>query len=235
VAGAWNPGPGPGDHAAVTEPSSAPPATFPSPHSRRVQRPGWLDVRVVTGTLLVLLSVVVGARVVAAADDSEPVWVASHDLAAGTRLAASDLHRGRVHLYGDTGRYLGGSGAPPVGYVLARPVGAGEFIPAAAVVDPAKARPTRLVTVPVEPFHLPPHLAAGERVDVYVTPRTPSGVLSRARIVYAGAVVAAVDSGAHGLGATSTGEGVVLSVPPAAAPGLVTAIHAGDVDLVRVP
>src|SRR4051794_29363305 len=85
-----------------------------SPTAQRTGRPRWLDVRLVTGILLVLISVVVGARVVAAADTSEPVWVAAHDLAPGTQLSPDDLVRGRVHLYGQDGRYLSAKGGSPV-------------------------------------------------------------------------------------------------------------------------
>jgi hypothetical protein len=214
-------------------PSAQP--TGAAPLARRVGRPGWLDGRLVAGALLVLLSVVIGARVVASADDSQPVWVASHDLAAGAQLTAADVHRGRAHFYGAEGRYVSGRGEPPLGYVLTRAVGVDELLPVSAIVDPARAKPFRLVTVPVEPFHLPPHLTAGERVDVYVTTHAADGRPGPARVVYAGAVVAAVDSGSHGLGATSSGQGVVLSVPPASTAALVSAIHSGDVDLVRVP
>jgi hypothetical protein len=207
-----------------------------SPPAARVGRPGWLDTRLVAGVLLVLLSVVVGARLLASADDSEPVWIAAHDLAPGSQIAAGDLRRGRVHLYGDASRYVSGSAAAPIGYVLTRGVGADELLPVGAIVDPHTAHPFRLVTVPVDQFHLPPHLASGERVDVYVTPHTTSDRPGRATVVYAGAVVASIDTGSHGLGGGGTsGVGVVLSVPPRAAADLVTALHAGDVDLVRVP
>src|SRR4051812_14167062 len=143
-----------------------------SPSAQRIGRPRWLDVRLVTGVLLVLISVVVGARVVAAADTSEPVWVAAHDLAPGTLLSASDLVRGKVHLYGQDGRYVSANGAAPVGYVVARAIGRNEILPAAAIVEARSATPFRLVTVPVAPLHLPPHLGAGEQVDVYVTPKS---------------------------------------------------------------
>src|SRR6476469_1490712 len=58
---------------------------------RRVRPPRWLDLRLVLGVLLVLGSVLLGARVVGAADATVPVWAVTGDLAAGTRLDASDL------------------------------------------------------------------------------------------------------------------------------------------------
>ena len=60
-----------------------------SPQAARLVRSRWLDPRLVTGLLLVLGSVVVGTRVVAAADDTVPVLVAAADLAPGQPLTAT--------------------------------------------------------------------------------------------------------------------------------------------------
>ncbi len=63
--------------------TSSEPAAGPTP--RRVRPPRWLDLRLVLG------SVLLGARVVTAADATGPVWAATGDLAAGTELTADDL------------------------------------------------------------------------------------------------------------------------------------------------
>lgn len=208
---------------------------LPSPPARRVGRPRWLDLRLLTGVLLVLVSVIVGARIVASSNSSEPVWVAARDLAAGTQLTADDLTRGRVHLYGDKGKYVSAKTNPPVGYVLTRPVGKGELLPVGAV-GPAGAAPAyRLVTVQVAPLHVPLHLGAGDRVDVYVTPRSTGGQQQPSTLVFGGAVVQAVNSGSHGLTASSGDTAVVLQVPPRAVADVLAGIHGGDVDLVLVP
>jgi hypothetical protein len=163
------------------------------------------------------------------------VWIAARDLAAGTQLTADDLTRGRVHLYGKRGTYVSARGAPPAGYVLSRAVGRGELLPVAAVVPAGQVPAYRLVTVQVAPLHVPLHLGAGDRVDVYVTPRTTGGQPQPSSIVYAGAVVQAVSSGGHGLTAGSTDTAVVLQVPPRAVSAVLAGIHGGDVDLVLVP
>src|SRR3954468_16062952 len=64
---------------------------LPGPTPRRVRPPRWLDLRLVLGVLLVLGSVLLGARVVSAADATVPVWAATGDLAPGTELTADDL------------------------------------------------------------------------------------------------------------------------------------------------
>jgi len=70
----------------------------PGPTPRRIRPPRWLDLRLVLGVLLVLGSVLLGARVVAAADATVPVWAATGDLAAGTELTAGDLRAVDVRL-----------------------------------------------------------------------------------------------------------------------------------------
>src|SRR3712207_4756406 len=65
----------------AVRPLSSASAEVPGPTPRRVRPPRWLDLRLVLGVLLVLGSVLVGARVVTAADATVPVWSARSDLA----------------------------------------------------------------------------------------------------------------------------------------------------------
>jgi len=223
----------------------------PVPKAARLATPSWLNTRVVLGLLLVLLSVVLGARLFASADDAQSVWVATRDLAPGTTLAEGDLEQGRVRLFDNGGRYLVASAPKPVGYVLTRGVGADEFLPALGLRSPEElARPLRDVSVPVEAGHLPGDLQTGQQVDVYVTAgpatttstpsATPSATSSATGAVPAGAtrlVLAGVPvrlrPAEAGLSARSAG--VVLSVSETDAPALVAALQEGAIDLVRVP
>lgn len=200
----------------------------------RVHGPRWRDPRLLVGVLLVLVSVVVGARLFASGDDTTRVWVAARDLDVGRVLTADDLQRADVRLLDTSARYVSGS-SRPVGYVLTRAVGDGELLPKAALVAPGKAAERRMVTVPVHRGHLPPNLRGGERVDVFGTPPAQGTQTSEPRLVVSGAVVSNVDKGGGGLGAGGSEVGVVLAVAPEAVSELIGAIHAGDVDLVRVP
>lgn len=135
-----------------------------SPRAARLAAPSWLDARLLLGVVLVLASVVAGARLLASADDAQPVWVATRDLAAGTSLSEGDLEPGRVRLFGDGTRYVLAVGTAPLGYVLTRPVGARELLPAAGLVSPQAAAPDlRDVAVPVEAGHLPDDLQGASR------------------------------------------------------------------------
>lgn len=206
-----------------------------SPTAPRLGGARRLDGRLVAGLLLVLLSIVLGTRVVAAADHSQLVWAAAHDLAPGSTVQASDLTAVRSRLF-DAGRlYLSaGDGKAPEGYVVRRAVLAGELVPLAALGrDTAD---TRLVTVPVKQFHLPLDLAGDERVDVWVTikPRSSEAATPPA-LVLANAVVVSVQRGGGRLGGSGADSGVVLRVPTAEVTALVAALQRGDIDLVRVP
>jgi hypothetical protein len=173
--------------------------------------------------------------VVAAADDSEPVWVAAHDLAPGTQIAADDLIRGKVRLYGQDGRYVSADGPAPIGYIVTRTIGDDEILPVGAIVAAASSAPYRLVTVPVAPLHLPPRLAAGERVDVYVTPKVSGSDAVAPRLVHPAATVQSITEDDGGLARGSEELAVVLQVAPGVVADLVAGIRGGDVDLVRVP
>ncbi|PWJ54825.1 SAF domain-containing protein [Quadrisphaera granulorum] len=139
-----------------------------SPPAARLRAPSWRDPRLVIGLLLVLASVLVGARVVSAADETTPVWVAAHTLVPGEAITADDVRAVRVRLEGGTAGYLAAGSAPPTGAVALRPVAAGDLLPRSAVGS-AAALSTRPVGLPVDgPF--PSGLVAGSLVDVWVTP-----------------------------------------------------------------
>lgn len=139
-----------------------------APAAQRVQRAGWRDPRLWVGAALVAVSVVAGARLLAAADDTVPVWAAADDLAAGAPVSAADLEQHRVRFADadDLAGYYPGDGPPPEGLLL-RPVGAGELLPRAAVGAAAQ---RGLVQLPlsVDPEQVPPSVDTGSVVDVYV-------------------------------------------------------------------
>jgi hypothetical protein len=207
----------------------------------------------VLGLLLVLVSVVVGARVLSSADRSTLVWAASKDLTAGTLLAEGDLEPVRVRLFETAGRYVGAAGQPPVGYVVRRGLDAGELLPEGALTEPERGDGLRLVTVPVEAGHYPPTLRDDQRVDLWVTPQAdpdpaaaPTGpaatsdgpveplVLRGAQQVLSQVVVASgpVRDELAGAGGTVP---IVLQVRPQDVDEVVSAMGLGRLDLVRVP
>jgi hypothetical protein len=158
---------------AVRTPAPVVPSSdaLPGPTPRRVRPPRWLDLRLVLGVLLVLGSVLLGARVVGAADATVPVWAVTGDLAAGTVLDAGDLRAADVRLGDAADAYLSTS-TRPEGRTLSRAVRAGELLPRAAL-DAT----TELVqlALPVQSGYVPPGLERGQVVDVYAVADPTAG------------------------------------------------------------
>ncbi|HWB65205.1 MAG TPA: RcpC/CpaB family pilus assembly protein [Mycobacteriales bacterium] len=207
----------------------------PHPRPRRLNSPRWLDGRLVLGVVLVLLSVVAGARVFAASSHYTSVYLARHQLTPGERLAPGDLAVGRVRFDGQGARYVAASRQPPVGYVVTHYVGANDFLPLDAVAarDP-QVGDARFVTVPVQSGHLPSGLGHGDLVDVYVTvKRSGAGPVPSPSRVLSNAPVESTDAASEL--ADGPTDSVVLSVPSAQVADLVHAVESGQIDLVRVP
>ncbi len=207
----------------------------PSPRASRLPAASWLDKRLLLGVALVLSSVLVGARALAAADTSQLVWSATHDLAAGTVLADADLALARARLFDASNRYLAGD--KPTGYVVGRPISDRELIPADALHSPGPKTSRREVTVPVLAGHLPPDLRRGQLVDLYVTPDDKAvqhGRVAGPRLVLSSLTVADVVRGG-GLGASGQDQPVLLTVAPDQVLAVVQALSEGRIDLVRVP
>ncbi len=119
--------------------------------------------------VLVAVSVVVGSRTLAAADDTVQVWAAAADLGVGQRVEAEDLvvqwvrFADRSALAG----YFAVADRLPPDLELVRAVGAGELLPRRAVGEPDQSGRVE-VPVAVEPELIPPSIQPGAVVDVYV-------------------------------------------------------------------
>jgi hypothetical protein len=195
------------------------------PVPRRVRPPRWLDLRLVLGVLLVLVSVLLGARVVGAADTTVPVWAASGDLAAGTVLSAGDLVAVDVRLDDAADRYLATS-TRPEGRALARAVRNGELLPRSVLEDVPE---LVQLALPVQAGYVPPGLDRGRVVDVYAVADPAAGASGTAdgavALVVGAAPVQAVSGRADGvLSSATTTVQVVVSVAAGDAADVLTAI-----------
>lgn len=205
-----------------------------SPPAARITRPRWRDGRLVAGVLLVLLSVLLGARVVSAADTSTSYLSVNRPLPAGHVLSAGDLSVVRARLAGAAGsRYFRDTQrARLVGDTLTAPLVTGELLPASAVLTGSARPAARVVPVLVKAGRVPP-VAEGDRVDVYVLSQSSgSGGSARTdqeQLVLHDVEVVAVDA--------VGGDGDVslrLRVEPAAAIRAVAASQSGRVDVTLV-
>lgn len=151
-------------------PPAAPPTSAPA--ATRTRAPGWRDPRLWVGVVVVAGSVLLGARVVGAADDTVTVWAAAEELPAGAPLRPDDLVAARVRFAdeADLAAYLQTSQELPADAVLGRSVGAGELVPGAALGAGGDSDLLQLA-VAVEPEQLAGAVAAGSRVNVYLVAR----------------------------------------------------------------
>ncbi len=150
----------------VTSLGDLTPHPTPTP-ATRATRPGWRDPRLWIGVAIVAVSVVAGAQLLAAADDSVAVWSTTADLAAGAEVTAGDLEARQVRFVdpGDLDRYVTADEPLPADVRLVRSVGAGELLPRAAI---GAADDTGILQLPIEPALLPHSVGAGSVVSVYV-------------------------------------------------------------------
>ena len=213
--------------------SGLPTSGLPTPVASRLPRPRWRDTRLLVGLLFVLVSVVVGAKIVAEADERVQVWAATRDLGADTPLTGGDLEVAAVRLDGLARRYV--SAAEDIdGLVLSRPVGRGELLPVAAVRSAAPDK--RRVVIEAERIGVA-GLAKGHVVDLYVVRETPAGEApAPPELVLAGVTVGEdVRSSGSGFGSAGSTVGVVLLVNAADVPEVINAVAYGSVYVVQVP
>ena len=207
---------------------------LPAPSASRLARARWLDARLLIGLLLVLVSVVVGAKVIADADQRVKVWSVTHDLGADTPLSSDDLAPASVSLDDSTGRYLSAS-EDLDGLVLTRPVGRGELLPVSAV-GRAGASTERQIVIEVDRTGVS-GITKGRVVDVYAVRDDNAGEASAPpELVLSGVTVGEdVKSGSGTFGGGGSTVGVTLLVDQADVPDLIDAVAHGAIYLVQVP
>lgn len=140
----------------------------PSPDAARQRRTRWRDPRLWLGIVVVLGSVVVGARVLDSADDTVSVWQVAHDLPAGAPIGESDLRATQVHFVdaAAAAQYLRVGQPLLSGSHAVRDLHAGEMLTASAVSS-AATRSTRQLPLGVGAANQPGDLRAGDHVQVW--------------------------------------------------------------------
>lgn len=116
------------------------------------------------------VSVIAGARLMGAADDSVAIWAVGSDLGPGDTVTADDLVSREVRFVdpAQLGTYFPADEELPADLSLRRGVGAGELLPRAAVGAAADTETLHL-PVAVDAALVPPSVHSGSVVDVYLT------------------------------------------------------------------
>jgi len=214
------------------------PTARPAP-ARRLAAPSWRDPRLLVGLVLVLVSVLLGARAVGAADRTTEVFAAATTLGVGGPVSAEQLRVVRVHVDAATAAaYVPADRPPAPDAVLLRALASGELLPRSALGSTADLT-SRPVTLPL-PDEPPQGVATGAQVDVWVTTPAAAGASATAtvvppRLLVEAAEVADVRGLTSGL-AARRGSDVQVLVPLGALPDVLQALADGlVVDLVPVP
>jgi hypothetical protein len=196
------------------------------PRATRSRRPGWRSPRLVLGVVLVAGSVLLGARLMATADDTVGVWALGRDLPAGAALDQDDLVRRQVRFPDTTtaDRYLSASDEVPQGTTLERPLESGELVPRSAFADRSG---IDLVEVPISVLadDLPATVRQGSVVDVWVAPKVSAVGQAKVKAfpVLSDVVVVAVPRASNGLAPQATRQ-VIVGVPTSRRADLGTAL-----------
>ncbi|MCY7413284.1 MAG: hypothetical protein LH471_09680 [Salinibacterium sp.] len=187
-----------------------------TPHGTR--RRFSLDPRLLIGLALVAASVAGVVVIVSASDESVLVYAARDALAPGDRVRAPDLQELSVQLQDAHKFYLASDSIPDDGFVVTKPVGAGELIPSSATGSLDGLRVTALV-ISVN-GQLAASVAPGAVVDIWAARETDvsatgSGQASAPAsgppaVVTTATVARLVDSGSFVAGAETTAVEVLV-------------------------
>lgn len=182
----------------------------------------WSDLRLWAGVAVLIASMFIGAQVVSGDEAGNMVWRAARDMSVGS--TPSHVEAVRVSDPQLAQNYI--SADQPITGTLRWPISAGELVPLSALA-PAAVRDVRSITIPVDEVHMPVALAAGDRVDLWVT--SEGGIAS---LISPAVLVQEVSRESVGMGGHVA---VVLEVPTNEVSPIVVAINTGDIDLVSVP
>ena len=213
-------------------------AELPKPTAARLRKPSWRDSRLVFGVVLVLLSMAIGGKVIAAADDTVPMYAAAVSLVPGQPVTQKDVKRVDVQLGADRGRYVAADHDIASDTFALRDVRPGELLPTSALGKRADIN-LKPVSVPVGGGSAA-QLAVGSIVDVWVNAKDPSSAAEKygnpVKTLEAAPVVRTPDTAGGGLGAASGTTAVQIMVPEARVQALIAAIDQGaKITLVPVP
>ena len=195
---------------------------------RRIELPS-VDRRTLVGIALAALASV-AVLVATRPAPTVPVLVATSDLAAGVPLAELDV--GVREVADPTGLVVGDDIGELSGWVLARPVAAGEPIVPSLLRPPETVSASATMALSLEATHaVLGRLSPGDLVDVYVTTGGPGEDKTTVRVA---TDVYLVDATLRPSSVGGDRVDLVVAVDDPLAATLTSAAAAGTIDLVRV-
>lgn len=154
----------------------------PSPPALRQRRSRWRDARLWLGVLLVVGSVLAGAKVLGAAGDTTAVWQLVRDVPAGSAVDGADVRVTRVHFddAATAAHYLPATAPIAAGVHAQEDLHAGEMLAVAAVnTEPSPLR--RQLPLGVASASAPADLRPGDHVEVWAVAAADAGTTRAGR------------------------------------------------------
>jgi hypothetical protein len=161
--------------------------------SDRRHRTFWFDPRFAIGLVLVAASVAGVVALVGANDSSVSILSAREQIAPGDRVTPDDLVVTAARAGVAEGLYLSPDDVPADGFVVTRPIDAGEFVPASAVSSTDGIDQTSIVLALASP--LPESVERFSRVDIWSSRENNDGVFDAPTVMVSSAVVVRVVEG----------------------------------------
>jgi len=214
-------------------------AELPKPTAARLRKPSWRDSRLVVGLVLVLLSMAIGAKVIASANDTVPMYAAAAALVPGQPVGQKDVKRVDVQLGSNGARYVAADHDIAANMFALRDIRPGELLPRSALGSKADVN-LKPVSVPVDGGGAA-QLTAGSIVDVWVNAKDRSSSADKygspVKTLEGATVARTPDTTGGGLGGAASGTTAVqVMVPDAGVQALIAAIDQGArITLVPVP
>jgi hypothetical protein len=197
------------------------------------RRRGLPGSRAVVGGLLVAAAAV-GLFAAASRGSGGPqrsYVVTRHELAAGTRLQASDLALAPMELAPELRSRVFDTVQPLLGTTLVAPLGAGELVQASAVVARAGDAAARELSFTLERGRVGAAIKQGERVDLMATYGTGADAFTQ--VVVRQALLVGIDRPRTSAGDSGPATVTVSIDDPGDALALAHAIQLGKITLVR--
>jgi hypothetical protein len=183
-----------------------------------------LDLRLIIGIAIVVITSLAGFALVSAADNTTTVYAAAKALTPGHVLEKTDLVATDVKLGKSSTAYLEASELTQ-GAVITKSVGAGELVPVSAV-GTAKQVATTNVVVQLD-VPLSADAVEGSTVDVWASMAAGQGVFGPPAVIISGAQIAHITE-ATGLAASTGGVRVEIVVPQSKVAALLESQANGD-------
>ena len=208
-------------------------ATPVVPVAARAKRPSWRDPRLALGVAIVAGCGLLGARLLANADNTITVWSLSHDIVAGQPVTDADVTAAHVRFTSarEADRYLDAGQPLPSGAGALSDLRAGELLPRAAIGATGTSRLVELpITLPSS--SVPATARVGSRLDVWVTPPDAA----RAELLLDDVAVVSLPTGSASSLSPSSTRQIIVGLDPgqaSALPRVLAALSGGTVALTR--